>query len=406
MSTGDINGVDTAHLLFARGVVGDTPAAGDYTWRASNEWVHGTHSKTTIDGYFGLGEERNHKGAYEFEADHPLEFNAADNAATPVEIVLAGLASCLTAGVAAVAEKPRDQAPLGQGHARGRHEHRRHPRSGPRCQERVQRRPGQLPDRRRRYERGRPRGAGGAVAEDLGGLRHHDQSHQRDRKRQLRRPIRSHRMRTTTVVIGAGHTGLAASYFLSARGIDHVVLERGEVANTWRTERWDSLRLLTPNLAGHPARSRLRRWRSRRLHDRSGAGGLHRSVRPVGEPTSLYAHHRHLGPPGRGGVRGGDRPRRVAVPVRDTGQRGLQPAQGAPHRRCPSRLGAFHHRARVPAPLRPRRWRCSGGGSFRHRHPARRGDPSIRTSGHRVGGGSMSGCPGPTEAGISGTGWT
>ena len=54
-------------------------------------------------------------------------------------------------------------------------------------------------------------------------------------------------MRTTTVVIGAGHTGLAASYFLSARGIDHVVLERGEVANTWRTERWDSLRLLTPN---------------------------------------------------------------------------------------------------------------------------------------------------------------
>ena len=54
-------------------------------------------------------------------------------------------------------------------------------------------------------------------------------------------------MRTTTVVIGAGHTGLATSYLLSERSIDHVVLERGEVANTWRTERWDSLRLLTPN---------------------------------------------------------------------------------------------------------------------------------------------------------------
>jgi uncharacterized OsmC-like protein len=104
MSKGEINGVDTAHLLFARGVVGDTPAAGEYTWRASNEWVHGTHSRTTIGGYFGLGEERDHKGTYEFEADHPLEFNAGDNAATPVEIVLAGLASCLTAGVAAVAE--------------------------------------------------------------------------------------------------------------------------------------------------------------------------------------------------------------------------------------------------------------------------------------------------------------
>ena len=54
-------------------------------------------------------------------------------------------------------------------------------------------------------------------------------------------------MRTNTVVIGAGHTGLAVSYLLSERSIDHVVLERGEVANTWRTERWDSLRLLTPN---------------------------------------------------------------------------------------------------------------------------------------------------------------
>jgi putative flavoprotein involved in K+ transport len=61
--------------------------------------------------------------------------------------------------------------------------------------------------------------------------------------------------RVTTVVIGAGHAGLAASHNLNTRSIDHVVLERGEVANSWRTERWDSLRLLTPNwlsrLPGH-----------------------------------------------------------------------------------------------------------------------------------------------------------
>jgi putative flavoprotein involved in K+ transport len=61
--------------------------------------------------------------------------------------------------------------------------------------------------------------------------------------------------RVSTVVIGAGHAGLAASSFLTARSIDHVVLERGEVANSWRRERWDSLRLLTPNwqsrLPGH-----------------------------------------------------------------------------------------------------------------------------------------------------------
>ena len=51
----------------------------------------------------------------------------------------------------------------------------------------------------------------------------------------------------TTVVIGAGHAGLATSRCLSERSLDHVVLERGEVANSWRRERWDSLRLLTPN---------------------------------------------------------------------------------------------------------------------------------------------------------------
>src|ERR1700733_2330874 len=57
----------------------------------------------------------------------------------------------------------------------------------------------------------------------------------------------------TTAVIGAGHAGLAASHFLTERSVDHVVLERGEVANTWRKERWDSLRLLTPNwLTGLP----------------------------------------------------------------------------------------------------------------------------------------------------------
>lgn len=54
-------------------------------------------------------------------------------------------------------------------------------------------------------------------------------------------------MRTTTVVIGAGQAGLAMSWWLARRSIDHVVLERGELANSWRTERWDSLRLLTPN---------------------------------------------------------------------------------------------------------------------------------------------------------------
>jgi putative flavoprotein involved in K+ transport len=62
-------------------------------------------------------------------------------------------------------------------------------------------------------------------------------------------------MRTTAVVVGAGHAGLAMSRRLTERSVDHIVIERGEVANSWRTERWPSLRLLTPNwqtrLPGH-----------------------------------------------------------------------------------------------------------------------------------------------------------
>ena len=63
-------------------------------------------------------------------------------------------------------------------------------------------------------------------------------------------------IQATAVVVGAGHAGLAMSRRLTERSIDHVVLERGEVANSWRTQRWPSLRLLTPNwqtrLPGHP----------------------------------------------------------------------------------------------------------------------------------------------------------
>ena len=65
----------------------------------------------------------------------------------------------------------------------------------------------------------------------------------------IARLLKSARLAGTTdvVVIGAGHAGLAASYCLTEKGVDHVVLERGEVANSWKNERWDSLKLLTPN---------------------------------------------------------------------------------------------------------------------------------------------------------------
>ena len=98
------NGVNVEALLGAREALGETPEAGKFVWRATNEWLHGTHSRSSVEGYFGLGGEHSHKSTFGFESDHPLVFAAEDNAATPVEIVLVGLASCLTAGVAAVAQ--------------------------------------------------------------------------------------------------------------------------------------------------------------------------------------------------------------------------------------------------------------------------------------------------------------
>ena len=80
------------------------PAAAQFTWRASCEWLGGVHSRSTVETFFGACAEQSHKTPYSFEADHPGVFAAPDNGATPVEIVLSALASCLTAGVASVAQ--------------------------------------------------------------------------------------------------------------------------------------------------------------------------------------------------------------------------------------------------------------------------------------------------------------
>jgi uncharacterized OsmC-like protein len=98
------NGVNVQALLEAREALTDAPQAAQFTWRASCEWINGTHSRSTIEDFFGLGEEQKHRRTFTFEADHPEVFASEDHGATPVEIVLAGLASCLTAGVAAVAQ--------------------------------------------------------------------------------------------------------------------------------------------------------------------------------------------------------------------------------------------------------------------------------------------------------------
>lgn len=98
------NGVNVEALLGAKEALTETPQAAQFNWRATCKWINGTHSQSTVQGFFGLGEEQSHKTEFSFDADHPEIFASEDKGATPVELVMVGLASCLTAGIAAVAQ--------------------------------------------------------------------------------------------------------------------------------------------------------------------------------------------------------------------------------------------------------------------------------------------------------------
>ena len=98
------NGVNTQALLDARDALSQAPDAAEFTWRANCSWVNGTFTKTTIHGFSGLGEDHTHLAEHTFDVDHPQCFASEDRGVTPTEVVLAALASCLTAGVASVAQ--------------------------------------------------------------------------------------------------------------------------------------------------------------------------------------------------------------------------------------------------------------------------------------------------------------
>jgi uncharacterized OsmC-like protein len=98
------NGVNVDALLGARDALSKAPEAAKFNWKASCKWMNGTHSQTSIQSFFGLGQQQSHKTEFTFDIDHPEIFASEDKGATPVEMVLTGLAGCLTAGVAAVAQ--------------------------------------------------------------------------------------------------------------------------------------------------------------------------------------------------------------------------------------------------------------------------------------------------------------
>lgn len=102
--TSQINGVDVEHLLHAREVLTGAPPAGQFTWKAGSEWVTGNEATTTVNNFFGLGEEQAHAKPHTVVTDHPSLFGAGDAGATPPELALMALAGCLTAGIASIAQ--------------------------------------------------------------------------------------------------------------------------------------------------------------------------------------------------------------------------------------------------------------------------------------------------------------
>ncbi|MDW3177392.1 MAG: OsmC family protein [Acidimicrobiia bacterium] len=99
------NGVNVAALLDARTALAETPEAAAFVWKAESTWIRGTHTTSKVGAFFGLGaEQARDTGGHEVSTDHPEQFAADDQAMTPVEMMLCGLAGCLTAGVATVAQ--------------------------------------------------------------------------------------------------------------------------------------------------------------------------------------------------------------------------------------------------------------------------------------------------------------
>ena len=98
------NGVNVEALLGAREALTAAPQAAQFVWRVGSEWQNGTHTRSTVEKFFGLGEEQSHVREFSYDTDHPEIFASEDHGSTPVEMVLVGLAGCLSAGIAAIAQ--------------------------------------------------------------------------------------------------------------------------------------------------------------------------------------------------------------------------------------------------------------------------------------------------------------
>jgi uncharacterized OsmC-like protein len=97
------NGVDVPTLFATLDAVKAQPEAARFQFRATNQWISGTHNRSTIQGFYGVGQEMSHERAFTYDADHPAVLVGKDNAPTPVEFLLHAIAACLTSGLANIA---------------------------------------------------------------------------------------------------------------------------------------------------------------------------------------------------------------------------------------------------------------------------------------------------------------
>src|SRR5215831_17735909 len=97
------NGVDTDALFATINVVKEQRDLAKFQFRATNQWIKGTHSRGSISGFYGAGQDHGHSVTWEYDSDHPLVLTGTDQGPAPVEYLLLGLAACLTAGLANIA---------------------------------------------------------------------------------------------------------------------------------------------------------------------------------------------------------------------------------------------------------------------------------------------------------------
>jgi uncharacterized OsmC-like protein len=114
-----LNGVDVPTLFATINAVAGQPALAQFQFRASNQWVKGTHSRTRMEGYSGAGGEHAQTGDFVYDGDHPPVLCGAGNAPTPVEFLLHALAACITAGIGNIAAARGIQLEAVESHVEG-----------------------------------------------------------------------------------------------------------------------------------------------------------------------------------------------------------------------------------------------------------------------------------------------